>query len=901
MKKFWRIIKKILIWGSLLFVFFITLITILLKIYEDDIEQYAVAEINKHLAVKVDVQDMEVAFLSSFPYASLNFKKILIRDNYETIKSKDTLFYAKDLYLNFSLFDIYQKKYEVKNIKSNKAVLKIKTAGNGEINYNIVKPSNDTTPSNFNFKVEAVHLRDVRFEYANIATKQFYIVDIEKSKIAGNFSADKYDLTATSNLFIHQLKTNSFSLLNEKAAHLALGLKIDNVSKSYFFTKGDLTIEKMPFHIKGVVNNENINLSIKGDNIDLDQMSKSILNQSVEVSNDYEGKGIVNFNCSIKGAIESTVMPSIVADFSIDNGEVKHLKKNLSITKIQVVGHYQNGQFDRKEELKFSKMHLNLLGSTVQGNTTLIDFAIPTFKGSINGDVNLQTFNDFFQFSSVKTLSGQIVFNTDYAIKFQDIQYNPEQFDIFNSTGTFDLKNVAYQGLGDEVLYKNINGEVVLNGDDAAAKNITVQTQHSNMTLNGALKNFIPFVEGNSPLGLIATLESDYILLDDFLGDNQENANDIKAQSTFSLTDKINLNLDMSIKNLKWANHSFDDIDGKLIMSDRKITVQHFNLKTLSGDIAGNLKLNNFLEKGNSIEGKLRFNGINVHKLFKEWDNFDQESITAENIEGDARGEIELFLYFDQYFNIDMNKIVLNNKIEILNGVLKNLATMKAITAYMRTNKALKLALNKHIDNFENKLMHIDFKTLKNDILIENSRINIPKMDIASSAMDLSLSGWHDFNNQIDYHFSFRFRELKTIPEYTEFGKVEDDGLGWKIYLAMYGDLDDPSYKIDKEGRQATVKENVAEEKVKVKSMLKSELGLFGKDSTIKKMDHEKKKTVEFIMYDENQEKEELNPTKDDKTKSNVNKKQSNKFFERLKQAELKAKAKKEAEIEVEK
>ena len=62
-----------------------------------------------------------------------------------------------------------------------------------------------------------------------------------------------------------------------------------------------------------------------------------------------------------------------------------------------------------------------------------------------------------------------------------------------------------------------------------------------------------------------------------------------------------------------------------------------------------------------------------------------------------------------------------------------------------------------------------------------------------------------------------------------------------------------------------------------------------------------KKKTVEFIMYDENQEKEELNPTKDDKTKSNVNKKQSNKFFERLKQAELKAKAKKEAEIEVEK
>ncbi|MFD1551408.1 hypothetical protein DNU06_13600 [Putridiphycobacter roseus] len=900
MKKGWRILKKILIWGGLVFVFLITLITILLKIYEDDIEQYAITEINKHLAVKVDVQDMEVTFLASFPYASLNFKKILIHDNYETIESTDTLFYAKDLYLNFSLFDIYQENYEVKNITSNHAVLKIKTAGNGEINYNIVKPSKDTTSSNFKFKVEAFNLKNIRFEYANIATKQFYIVDILKSTVAGNFTAEKYDLSANAKLFVHQLKTNSFSLLSKKSANLVLGLKIDNKNKSYYFTKGDLTIEKMPFHIKGMLDSEKVNLNIKGDDIDLDQMSKSILNQSVEIANDYEGKGVVNFTCDIKGPIVATEMPSITADFSIANGEVKHLDKNLSITKIKLNGHYQNGQNKRKEELVFSNLSLNLLGSAIQGNTTLIDFAIPTFKGNLSGDVNLQTFNDFFQFKSIKTLRGQVVFNTNYAIKFEDIQYNPEQFDIFNSTGNFNLKNVAYQGLGDEVLYQNINGEVVLNGDDAAAKNITVNTQNSDMILNGALKNFIPFVEGNSPLGLIATLESDFILLDDFLGDNSENANNAKAQSTFSLTDKINLNLDLSIKNLKWANHSFNDIDGKLIMSDRKITVQHFNLKTLSGDIAGNLKLNNYLEKGNAIEGKLRFNGIDVHKLFKEWDNFDQVSITSDNIEGNARGEIDMYLYFDQYFNIDLDKIVLNNKIEILDGVLKNLSTMKAITGYMRTNKALKLALNKHIDNFESKLMHIDFKTLKNDILIENSRINIPKMDIASSAMDLSLSGWHDFNNQIDYHFSFRFRELKTIPEYTEFGKVEDDGLGWKIYLAMYGDLDDPSYKIDKEGRQATVKENVAVEKVKVKSMLKSELGLFGKDSTVKRMDQEKKKTVEFIMYDENQEKEELNPGKDDKKKSNVNKRQSNKFFERLKQAELKAKEKKEEEIKIE-
>src|SRR5690606_4582271 len=124
--------------------------------------------------------------------------------------------------------------------------------------------------------------------------------------------------------------------------------------------------------------------------------------------------------------------------------------------------------------------------------------------------------------------------------------------------------------------------------------------------------------------------------------------------------------------------------------------------------------------------------------------------------------------------------------------------------------------------------------------------VYIPKMKIRSNALDVELYGWHDFDNQIEYHFSFRFRELKTQITENEFGTIEDDGLGFVIYLVMYGDIDDPSIERDTKERGNNIKAHFANDKEDIKSMLKSDFGFFKKDSTVKKIEKENKSEVEF-------------------------------------------------------
>ncbi|MFT4601561.1 MAG: hypothetical protein ACI857_001742, partial [Arenicella sp.] len=251
-------------------------------------------------------------------------------------------------------------------------------------------------------------------------------------------------------------------------------------------------------------------------------------------------------------------------------------------------------------------------------------------------------------------------------------------------------------------------------------------------------------------------------------------------------------------------------------------------------------------------------------------------------------------------FSIIEEKIYADSDIKISNGELNNLETMKSITEYMRGNKGLNMLLKKHIDNFEDKLLHLQFSDIENHITIKDRKITIPKMKIRTNAMDVELFGWHDFDNMIDYHFSFRFRDLKTKAEETEFGIIEDDGLGLVVYLAMFGDLDDPEYSMDGEERRADLKEDLAQEKQDIKSMLKSEFGLFKQDSTVKKIQHENRNEVQFIYYEEDIDGEE-DVLEDTLKKPDKNGKRSNKFFDKLKAQSDKEKNKEKVEFEIDK
>jgi hypothetical protein len=855
-----------------------TTVTVILYVYEDEIKQYAIDELNEHLKTDVDVQNIELSFFHEFPYASIEFQRVFIPDAYPKIESEDTLFYADRMFFNFNIMDIYSGDYKVKRMSVHQGKLDLKTSAEGETNYDIIERRKDkkSKSKNFQFLLELLSVDQIDFNYSNLSTNQFYDIDIEQALIQGDFSNDEYELESSGDLFINGLKSNSFTMVKDKEASLSLKLLVNTKKKSYKFKQGDLTIEEMPFKVGGEIDSSLIDLEVRGEQIKIEQLANSLVDDSFDKVRSYEGEGVINFMATIKGEKSSKIMPSIEADFNIENGAIVEPSNQLRIHNISFIGHYQNEQKNRLEELDLDNLKLKLLNSFFNGELEITNFAQPIVNSKMEGDLDLSAFHQFFKFDKIEKLAGKLVFNLDAEMQFFDPEFRKERFEIIKSDGRFKLNKISYKAIDQDLAYNEISGDVILNGKDAAVQDVKVKTNLTDILVNGAMKNFVPFIEGSGNLGLIASIESDKISLDEFLG--EPNKNKDGPLDMFELPPNLNLNVDLDVKELNWENHNFKTIKGKLLLANRKITLNNLFFKTLEGSVKGKLILTNLLEQGNVIDGKLKFNNINVKTLFAEWDNFKQKSITDKHLSGLSNGEVEMLLFFNPYFSLIEDKLYASCDLNIQKGELNDLETMKSITDYMRSNKGLKLMLNKHIDKFEEKLLHLKFSDIDNQILIKDRKISIPKMTIKTNAVDVSLFGWHDFDNNVDYHFSFRFRDLKTTPEDTEFGKVEDDGLGIVVYISMKGNIEDPVFSLDKEERKNKIQENIAEEKVAIKSILKSEFGLFKKDTTVEKMQKQNKNEVEFIYYNED------TITKDTLIEDKKNKKRSNKLFDKWRQ-----------------
>ena len=256
-------------------------------------------------------------------------------------------------------------------------------------------------------------------------------------------------------------------------------------------------------------------------------------------------------------------------------------------------------------------------------------------------------------------------------------------------------------------------------------------------------------------------------------------------------------------------------------------------------------------------------------------DNFEQEAITANNIRGMADVSLDFKGPFD-LFTGEVNKEAFEATIamQIKNGALVNVETFKEITESMK-NSSAKLLINKRkIDAFEKELLNLMFDNFENRLTINNGVLSIPKMEIRSNAIDINVSGTHSFSNQIDYSFDFRFRDLKSQNNSSEFGTVVDDGTGFRIFLRMYGDLFDPNFAWDKEAKKQDRQEKRDEAKEDLKSVLKSGFGINKGDSTISNYDKKPTYEEEVIMeFDEDTLNNPFDPGEKKKKKSRLQQK----------------------------
>jgi len=118
----------------------------------------------------------------------------------------------------------------------------------------------------------------------------------------------------------------------------------------------------------------------------------------------------------------------------------------------------------------------------------------------------------------------------------------------------------------------------------------------------------------------------------------------------------------------------------------------------------------------------------------------------------------------------------------------------------------------------------------------------IPSMEINSSAFNISLSGEQNFSGDFEYHLSVLLSDIlstkaRSSGSYiSEFGRVEDDGLGRTI-LFLKLEKEDYGTKVSYDVKKLSeeIKVSLHEEKQTLKTILNEEYGWYNNDSLVNK------------------------------------------------------------------
>jgi hypothetical protein len=810
--------------------------------------------INKNLSTKLDVGSYKLSFLKKFPKASLELKNVLVHSSPDFNSSSfggintDTLLSARFVSLEFKLTDILKGNYTIESISAKTGKANFFTDTTGHINYNISFKNSSSGNEVTVIDLEKISITDINAYYNNLGAHLVIAGPIKTGKLKSRISGDVIDFTADTEIKINRFDLYNFKL--GKAIPAKLAITLQSTKNGITFKKGVMRIDNYDIGLEGTVLSGNmLDLSLSGHNLDIARIRNYLPEKFLRLIIDYNLSGSVNANSKIKGELSHRMNPNVEINWTLKNGRIAYRKSNLAFKDISFSGHLSNGSGNQfaTSSVSIKDFKSKLGSSEYTGSANLKNFDKAVLDLDLKGRVFPKELKEFFNLQNLSAAEGSV----DMELKINNGKWSDR---IFSLDGIIDLKpegNLTFNSLtigfqNDKILFSNVNGKLVIL-NSIRAEHFQFKYKGQNFNTTGEFSNLPEWLLGRKVIMTAkAKVSCDKLMPEVFFSTTNLSKKKLPGKKAISLPDDMKFDITFRLDSITYKIFSASEVEGNLIYEPKYLTFKSLNMKSLDGIISGNGFIVQNRDRGLITKGNFIVKNIDVNKAFTTFHNFGQNFLKAENIKGSLSGSLALLFPVDSLLNFHIKTLTADGKYLLVNGALINFDPVKQLSSFIELSE----------------LKNITFEELQNDFSIRNNLLYIPQMEVKSSAADLSVNGKHSFDNDYEYHVKILLSEIlsrkriKNRGNVSEFGVVEDDGLGrTSLLLKIVGKGEEAKVGYDVKAARTVVKDNFKKDKQSIKTILNEEYGWYKKDSTLKPKPEEKKPRFKIKWDDGDSEK----------------------------------------------
>lgn len=783
-----------------------------------NIKKIIVAQINSQITVPVKVNgDIDFSLFRHFPYASVIFKDVdivgsLPADSLHLLK-------AKEVYLLFSLYNVFKKNYTVHRIIVKDGELNMAFDNTGKNNFSIFK-TDTTSKTSTTFYIKQLSLDNVTTTYNDMQNDVDLSFNTKEGTLAGSITGSQFLFTANLNAFCNQVRVRNEVYLKNKAIQLESSLNYNSGTEKLLIDHALATVEGNAFNVNGSVQSFDhrtaVDLSFMGKNLNLVSVASLLPGDQSKYIYAYHSKGHFNMTGKITGNSSSTSNPIVTVNFMLDKGELKNDNienkfKNISFT----------GELITDSSLDFHNAHLSITaikatieGQQIDGSFTLENFHHPYLDIHLNAAVNLKNIYPLFNIKLVKDMYGIVDFQNVYYKGPLGQLSQKANIKSINAGGNIIIKNVTI--VFDRNHLNHIDGTFKIVNNETAVDNLKIVSGGTDLLFNGTVKNAV------SAIFDAASKKAKPERVDLAISCSATSINwaDLEMPSSSKQNDSIHFlpsflntfegSISVKVGHFIYEKFNAENLLGSIDIHPDKVYFNNVSFDAINGNVQANGTLNTVDMNNIVLETTGQLTNIDINKLFYTFNNFDQNEITDKNLHGVLTTQLFVRAVWTNY-KFNDSKLYAISDIDIKNGELVNYAPMNDLSAFV------KLA----------ELKDIHFSEMQNKIEIKNRVINIPSMTIHTNALNMEVSGTQTFDNVVDYNIKLNLLELlgnkfhKTTYSADNSDKSTDGALN--LYLIMTGPASNPDIKYDKQAVNKKIKEGLKEQQTEVKAALHNE------------------------------------------------------------------------------
>jgi len=815
-------LRKILKYITVISVSLVLILYLISAVFEKSISAFFTRELNKKLNTTVSAGELNFSLLKRFPRASVGINDIYVsfprKENRQSgyHEYSDTLLYAKKMILTLRIGELLRKNYIIDRIDVNHGIINLYSGPEGELNTGIFKEEAKDNSSSIGLNINMINIDNSIFTFKS-ESSGFYIKG-ELNKSSNKLITDNncYELRSRSEFILSGLETGgNYHLDGPLPFRFTAGLDICN--DTLLIHPSEIEFEDLQVNLDGIINTSEhqLSLSLESKYASAASIGKLLPLKVNEFITGYNIEASVSSSIKIGGNFKENPGLPLIAVLGIEKGSFTFPSTDTGLDNIQTEATLEIdlSKPGNNFEVQADKYEANINDTDISGSFLFRDLQNPYIDISLNGLMQSSRLFQLINTENLNSSAGTVRVNARISgIRGKgqgDLLHDITQM---NRSVNIGLNSVDLELPGLDEHLDNINGNIMI-ADDIWIDDLSLVHNEQNIIVNGLVRGFNKWLPDRAGrLEITAGLWSGKVDLnlfkDKFSGQTGKTGNIFKDT-------RLGLDINLRCDSIIIGNFNASLFEGKLSYIPGLMDIGSFSMNALGGTLEGNAALADIGNDAYALRGWFNIDNIDIKNTFSVFNNFRQDYIKAENLEGNITGNISISASADKSFRISKKGLALNGEYYILDGRLINFEPAYKLSRFMEMEE----------------LGSIEFSRLENDLIINNGMIIIPKMDISSSAFNISLEGSHSFEGDYSYRLRLILSELlsgKKNNKVSEFGIIEDDGLGrTSLYLKINGDKNGSKVSHDMAALTTGIKEDLANEKQKIKSILNEEYGWY--------------------------------------------------------------------------